>query len=154
MKNLETKAAISELARTNCRIMGLELWGVDYFPGPGGKKSIVRIYIDSDQGVGIAQCAELSRNLSVVFDVEDIVPGSYTLEVSSPGLDRKFFSPSQMMRFTGQKIRISLKEALQGRKKFSGSLERVEDSKIVVRSDSDEEWNFDWDKIDKANLAG
>lgn len=154
MNNLEVKASIAELARTNCRIMGLELWGVDYFPGPGGKKSIVRIFIDSDQGVSIDQCAELSRHLGVVLDVEDIIPGSYTLEVSSPGLDRKFFSPSQMNQYTGHKIKISLREALQGRKNFSGTLEKVEQNTIIVSSDSGNEWSFDWDTIEKANLAG
>ena len=154
MMNQETKAKISELARTNCRIMGLEMWGVEYFHGPGGKKSIVRIYIDSDQGVTIDQCAELSRNLSIVLDVEDIIPGTYTLEVSSPGLNRKFFSPSQLKGFTGQRVRISLKESRYGRKNFSGAIHGVDGENIVVRSDSDEEWSFDWDEIDKANLAG
>ena len=154
MMNQETKAKIAELARTNCQIMGLELWGVEYFHGPGGKKSIVRVFIDSDQGVSIDQCAELSRNLSVVLDVEDIIPGTYTLEVSSPGLNRKFFNPLQMEGFTGQKVRISLKEALQGRKNFTGTLRGVDGKNIIVRSDSNEEWSFDWDEIDKANLAG
>ncbi len=154
MKSQETKEKISELARTNCRIMGLELWGIEYFHGPGGKKSIVRIYIDSDQGVSVDQCAELSRNLSIVFDVEDIVPGTYTLEVSSPGLSRVFFSPSQMMGFTGQKVRISLKHPLQGRKNFSGSLKKIDGQRIHVESDSCEKWSFDWDDIDKAKLAG
>jgi ribosome maturation factor RimP len=154
MNNQDIKASVAELARTNCRIMGLELWGMDYFPGPGGKKSIVRIFIDSDQGVSIDQCAELSRNLSVVLDVEDVIPGSYTLEVSSPGIDRKFFSPSQMDKFTGHKVKICLREALQGRKKFSGTLEKVEQNIVVVSSDSGKEWNFDWDTIEKANLAG
>lgn len=154
MNNQETKAKISELARANCRIMGLDLWGVEYFPIPGGKKSIVRIYIDSDQGASVDQCAELSKNLSIVLDVEDIVPGSYNLEISSPGLDRIFFSPSQMTRFISQKVRISLKQARQGRKNYAGILHNVEGEKIIVESDSNDKWSFDWEEIDKARLLG
>ncbi|MFP4084741.1 MAG: ribosome maturation factor RimP [Desulfonatronovibrio sp.] len=154
MKNQDARARIVELARTNCRIMGVELWGVEYFPGPGGKKGIVRIYIDSDQGVSIDQCAELSRNISIVLDVEDIVPGAYTLEVSSPGLDRIFFSPSQMEHFIGQKVKISLKQPRGKRKNFSGFLNSVDGQKIYIESDSHEKWEFDWEEIDKAKLDG
>ncbi len=154
MKNQDIKTKISELATINCRIMGVDLWGVEFFPGPGGKKSIVRIFIDSDQGVSIDQCAELSKNLSVVLDVEDIVPGSYTLEVSSPGVNRIFFSPSQASDFINQKIKISLKHPKQGRRNFSGTLRSVAGEMIIVESDSHEEWKFDWEEIDKARLVG
>ncbi|MFO7727458.1 MAG: ribosome maturation factor RimP [Desulfonatronovibrio sp.] len=154
MKSQEARARIIELARTNCRIMGVELWGVEYFPGPGGKKGIVRIYIDADQGVSIDQCAELSRNISVVLDVEDIVPGAYALEVSSPGLDRIFFSPSQMKNFISQKIKLSLNQPRGKRKNFSGILQSVDGQKIHVESDSHEKWEFDWEEIEKAKLDG
>ena len=153
MSAQETRTRLSELAKTSCRIQGVELWGLEYFPGPGGKKGIVRIYIDSEDGVSIEQCAELSRNLSVVLDVEDIIPGAYALEVSSPGLNRLFFSPAQMEGFAGHKVKVSLRQARQGRKNFSGILHKVEGSKIFVNSDSQDHWSFDWEDIDKARLV-
>ncbi len=153
MSNQDTKSRISEIAQTNCQIMGLDLWGIEYFPGPGGKKGIVRIYIDSEQGVNIDQCADLSRQLSVVFDVEDVIPGSYSLEVSSPGLDRLFFRPDQLSKYKNQKLKISLKKPLDGRKKFTGTLSKVQQETITINHDS-QQLEFDWDQIDKARLVG
>ncbi|MFN2266699.1 MAG: ribosome maturation factor RimP [Desulfonatronovibrio sp.] len=153
MSKQDTKNTVSEIVQTNCQIMGLELWGIEYFPGPGGKKGIVRIYIDSEQGVNIDQCAELSRQLSVVFDVEDIIPGSYSLEVSSPGLDRLFFRLDQLVKYIGQKLKISLKKPLDGRKKFTGILSSVQQETVVIEHDS-QQLEFDWNQIDKARLVG
>ncbi|WP_035244161.1 ribosome maturation factor RimP [Desulfonatronovibrio hydrogenovorans] len=150
----ETKEKIIQLAETNSRILGLELWGVEYFPGPGGKKGIVRIFVDSDQGVSIDECAELSRQISVVLDVEDIVPGSYTLEVSSPGIDRIFFHPFQMEKFIGQKLKVTLNQPRQGRKNYSGSLIKVEKNRLVIQSESGDSWDFDWDDAEKIRLTG
>lgn len=153
MSKQDSKTKISEIAQTNCQIMGIDLWGVEYFPGPGGKKGIVRIYIDSEQGVNIDQCAELSRQLSVVFDVEDIIPGSYALEVSSPGIDRLFFRLDQLSGYIGQKLKISLKTPHDGRKKFTGILSKIQGETLIVEHDS-QQMGFDWNQIDKARLVG
>ncbi len=149
----QTEARLWDLALTSCRIMGIELWGMEFFPGPGGKKGILRIYIDSQHGVSVEQCAELSRNLSVVLDVEDIVPGSYTLEVSSPGLDRIFFNPAQMKKFVGNKVKLTLKQPRGGRKNFTADLLKIEGERVVLDSKTPEKWSFEWSEIDKAKLV-
>ncbi len=150
----QARQRISLLAATACRAMGLELWGMDYAPGPGGKKGILRIYIDSSQGVSVDQCAEISRQLSVALDVENIVPGSYTLEVSSPGLDRVFFTPDQLKAFTDHEIKITLKEPRDGRKNYSGILKEIsDDDQLVVQGPQEAGWTFSWGEIKKARLC-
>ncbi len=154
MEYQEIKARIQELVRTNCKIMGVTPWGLEFAPGAGKKRGVLRIYIDAPGGVSVEQCAELSRQLSVVLDVEDIIPGAYNLEVSSPGLYRSFFEPQQMQDYTGEKVKIALKQAKQGRKNFTGTLHEVRDQVISIRSqDSEDIWSFDWDEINKAKLS-
>ena len=127
-------AAITDLAAPLAASLGLELWGVELaFSGRG----LVRVFVESENGVSVDQCAELSRLLGLSLDVEDLVPGAYVLEVSSPGLERTFFTEAQLARAVGQRVEITLHEpqpAWPGRRKFRGLLQGAP----VVASQSEE----------------
>ncbi len=103
--------------------LGVEVWGVEYSGSDRGP--VLRIFLDGPEGVSVDTCAAFSRDVSVLLDVEDLVPGKYILEVSSPGLERRFFSTKQMHNYTGKEIRVHLIQAKDGIKNFTGTLRRV-----------------------------
>ncbi len=110
---------------------GLEMVEVD-FRG-GGKARMLRIVIDKPGGVTHEDCASLSREVGTILDVEDAVPGGpYTLEVSSPGLDRKLTKPGDYARFTGSRVRLVTREAIEGQRNFDGRLESFADGRLVL----------------------
>ena len=115
------------------RSLGFDCVHVEY--QAAGKHSALRVFIDGENGVTVDDCAVVSRQLGVVLDVEDIVPGAYHLEVSSPGLDRVLGSQADFEAQVGEEVRIQSKEAIDGRRRWAGKLERVEDGKIVVSVD-------------------
>ncbi len=128
---------IARLARAMAEASGLTLWGVDVRGSE--RKSIVRVFLDTpDEGeVTIDQCAEVSRALSVALDAEDVVPGQYVLEVSSPGLERRFFEPSQLIPYSGRELNLTAKTPpdetrFPGRKRFQGKLRAVEDDRLTI----------------------
>ncbi len=141
-----------EIVTPLCQARDLEVWGIELLFGAGGRHKIVRIYLDSAQGVGIDECTEVSRHLSQVLDVEDIVPGTYTLEVSSPGLERLFFSPEQMGRYLGQTVHIRLDRPLNGRKNFKGRLTAVNPPMFSV-AEENSSFELHWDNVGKAHLV-
>ena len=101
----------------------------------GGKARMLRVTIDKPEGVTHEDCANVSRDLSTVLDVEDAVPGgSYTLEVSSPGLDRKLLKPSDYTRFIGSRIKLTTREPVNGNRHFEGRLERVSEGKLTLET--------------------
>ena len=118
-------AVLTDLTAPLAASLGLELWGIEL---AFGGRSLVRVFVESENGVTIEQCAELSRLLSLSLDVEDIIPGAYVLEVSSPGLERAFFTESQLARAVGQRVEITLHQPLPawpGRRKFRGALQKA-----------------------------
>lgn len=129
--------------------MGFQLWGMEY--RPQGRHTLLRIYIDSDKGVTIDSCAQISRQISGIFDVEDPVSGEYTLEVSSPGIDRPLFKLEQYAGYIGEWIEVKLRTAFDGRRKFSGTLKGLEAEDIVVQVD-DHEFVLPFNSIDKAQI--
>jgi ribosome maturation factor RimP len=110
--------------------LGLELWELEYGPRSGG--GLLRLYIDSPDGVTVDDCAKVSHAVSEVLDVADPISGEYTLEVSSPGLDRVLRTYEHFARFPGEPVRVEMKMAIGGRKRFSGQLRKVEQSQITV----------------------
>jgi ribosome maturation factor RimP len=100
-----------------------------------GRDSLVRIFIDKPQGVGLEDCETVSRQVSVVLDVEDPVPGHYVLEVSSPGLDRKLTKPAHYRRYVGDDIRVQLRFPIEGRRKFRGRLTAASEEAIQIEVD-------------------
>ena len=115
--------------------LGYELVGIEYLPT--GKNSVLRIYIDSEQGILVDDCEIVSRQVSAVLDVEDPIRGAYTLEVSSPGLDRPLFTPEQYAAHVGQTVRVQLGRALDGRRKFKGELLEVTEQGLVLTDGSE-----------------
>jgi ribosome maturation factor RimP len=114
--------------------LGLECLGVEYSPYSGA--SLLRIYIDApDRAVDIDDCERVSREVAAVLDVEDPIKGRYTLEVSSPGLDRPLFTPAQFARFAGQSAKLSLNVPLDGRRRFQGPIKAVDGERITIEQD-------------------
>lgn len=116
-----------------------------------GRHSLLRIYIDTVDGVTVDDCARVSRQVSGVLDVEDPLPGQYVLEVSSPGLDRLLFRPKQFEQFIGENVQLKLETMLDGRRRLSGELLRLEDG-VVVLSVEGQEMRVPFMDIEQARL--
>ena len=147
---------IAELLSPTVASLGLELLGAEYLPAPGG--ATLRLYIDvpadAEEGrlVGIEDCEAVSREVSAQLDVADPISGHYTLEVSSPGVDRPLFTPGQFARFAGETAKVALKLPQDGRRRLQGAIARVEDGRIVFVVDG-AEVPVAFDNIDKAKLV-
>jgi ribosome maturation factor RimP len=114
--------------------LGLELVGIEFSPGHGG--SLLRVYVDApERPVTIDDCERASREISALLDVNDPVAGRYTLEVSSPGLDRPLFTPAHFARFVGEAVKINVNLPLDGRKRFHGKIKEIEGDRIVIDQD-------------------
>ena len=129
--------------------LGFELWGLEYLVH--GRRGHLKVYIDSPDGVDVDDCAAVSRQLSAMFDVEDPIQVQYTLEVSSPGMDRRLFTREQFRAYAGEQVKVALKTPYQGRRRFTGLLCGFEDDDVVVRS-GDEEFLFPFEEIERANV--
>lgn len=110
--------------------VGFELWGLEFFQQ--GRHSVVRLYIDGPDGVGVDDCAVVSHQVSGVLDVEDPIAGEFTLEVSSPGWDRPLFTLPQFARFTGSEVSVRLASPLNGRRRYKGVVQRVTDAEVEL----------------------
>jgi len=141
---------LSDIIRPEVEGLGYRLWGI--ISPPSGKKRVVRIYIDGPDGVNIDQCAKVSRQVSLMLEVEDIIPGAYTLEVSSPGLERRFFTSNQLADYIGKQINVKLFEAIDGRRNFKGELKGVNDD-IITLSVENENIDLGWHSIKEARLV-
>ncbi len=117
----------------------------------GGRDGVVRVFIDKPEGVDLTDCEIVSKQLSAVLDVEDPLPGHYTLEVSSPGLDRKLTKPAHFQRFLGETVRVKLRFPLDGRRNFRGTLRAADEEKIDVEVDG-ETYRLDIAAIESARL--
>lgn len=124
---------ISDLLAPTVIALGYELWGIEYISQ--GKDSVLRIFIDSDQGITVDDCAKVSHQISGILDVEDPIQGEYTLELSSPGLDRPLFYLPQYESYIGHKVHIRLAVAENNRRKFAGILTGIKNDIIAVEVD-------------------
>lgn len=131
--------------------LGYELWGIEYLPQ--GKHSLLRIYIDAEPGITLDDCEVVSRQLSAVFDVEEPIRGHYSLEVSSPGLDRPLFTAAQYQRYLGQAVQCRMRRPHEGRRNFKGTLQAVDADTIVVALDDGEAVTLALADIDKGHLV-
>jgi len=129
--------------------MGFELWGLEHIPR--GRRSLLRLYIDAESGVTVNDCAEVSRQVSGVLDVEDPIGGEYTLEVSSPGVDRLLFRPDQYPAYIGERIELRMRTPFEGRRRFNGALKGLEGEDVVVRIE-DEEFSLPFSGIKRAQV--
>ncbi len=116
--------------------MGFILWGVEFLRS--GKFSTLRIYIDHEDGINVDHCADVSRQVSAVMDVEDPITGNYNLEVSSPGMDRPLFSIEQYAAYLNEWVEIKLRHAFDGRRNFKGVIVGIDEEDVVVLVDGEE----------------
>ena len=130
--------------------LGYECWGVEFLSQ--GRHSLLRVYIDHANGVLVEDCEKVSRQISGVLDVEDPIASEYTLEVSSPGMDRPLFTLEQFAKHVGEQVKIKLRSPFEGRRNFQGLLRGVEEQDVVVLVD-DHEFLLPIDLIDKANIT-
>ena len=113
--------------------LGYELVDLEY--APGRAHAVLRIFIDRPEGVGLDDCERASHELSALLDVEDPVPVGYTLEVSSPGLDRVLRKPAHFKRFIGERIWVEMRAAREGRRRYTGRLDALGDEGIELNVD-------------------
>lgn len=128
-----TREELIRLLEPTVERLGYEL--VDLELKLGGRDGLVRLYIDKPDGVDLDDCETVSRQVGALLDVEDPIPGHYTLEVSSPGLDRRLTKLEHFRRFTGEDVRIKLRFPIEGRRNFRGSLKSADDESIEVEVD-------------------
>jgi ribosome maturation factor RimP len=152
------KIAERVAASSGLEVVEVELRG-------GGKARMLRIVIDRPAGVTHEDCANLSREVGTILDVEDVVPGSsYTLEVSSPGLDRKLIRPADYERFTGSRVKLTTRQPLNGNRHFEGKLESFREGRLTLDispvrkksrpgQDAPQKLEIELGNIEKANLV-
>ena len=131
--------------------MGYELVGVEFHAVHAN--ALLRIYIDRETGVTLDDCQRVSHQISGVLDVEDPIAGPYTLEVSSPGLDRPLFEAKHFIRFSGSQARLQLRVMLEGRRKLFGCLRGMDDDVVVLVDGEGREWRVPLEQIEKARLV-
>lgn len=112
--------------------LGFELVDLDLIVGSRG---LLRLFIDSESGVTLADCELVSEQVGAYLDVEDPLPGRYTLEVSSPGLDRRLRTPEHFRRFSGSEAKLELKRSQDGRRRLKGRIEGIDDELVVLNVD-------------------
>lgn len=143
-------AALHALIEPVVAAMGFELWGIDHLSQ--GKNSRLVIYIERESGVSVEDCADISRQVSAVLDVEDPIAGEYRLEVSSPGMARPLYSLDQFTRFQGHHVALKLRTAFDGRRKYQGLLVGVEGDEVLLQL-AGEEYCFPIESIDSAHIV-
>tara|TARA_R110001592_G_scaffold359369_2_gene665914 strand:+ start:21376 stop:21942 length:567 start_codon:yes stop_codon:yes gene_type:complete len=169
------KKLLEDLIRPIVEGLGYEFWGMEHLAQ--GKHSLLRIYIESqlgsqkiessdielseqgevekgsvsESGIALEDCEKVSRQVGAILDVEDPISGDYTLEVSSPGMDRLLYNLSQYERFKGHYVAIKLRMAYEGRRKYTGVISGIEGRDVVIQVDK-EEFLFPIEAIEKANI--
>ncbi|SUB18726.1 Ribosome maturation factor RimP [Pantoea agglomerans] len=140
---------MTELVSAPVEALGYELVGIEFVRS---RTSILRIYIDSEDGINVDDCADVSHQVSAVMDVEDPITVPYNLEVSSPGLDRPLFTAEHYTRFMGEEVSLVLRMAVQNRRKWQGTIKSVDGEMITVHVEGSDEV-FALSNIQKANLV-
>ena len=147
----DVASKIEEVANRVAQSEGLEVVEVEVKGGGGNR--LVRIAIDKPEGVTHGDCELISQQVGTILDVEDIVPGGrYTLEVSSPGIERKLLKPQDYERFRGKKARLTLRDAIEGRRNWEGTLAGFADGAVALETEPGKTRQFPFTQIQKANL--
>jgi ribosome maturation factor RimP len=143
-------ASLRVLLEPAIEAMGFELVDTEF--SGSGRQAVLRIYIDNPKGVTVDDCAQVSRQVSAILDVEDPIPGQYMLEVSSPGLDRPLVKREDFRRFAGELVKIRMSVAVLGRRNFTGHLAGIEGDTVILEMDK-ESFDLPFGNIEKARLV-
>ena len=146
---MKASAQLEELIRPAVMALGYELWACEYLPQ--GEHSVLRVYIDIEKGITVDDCGLVSKQVNALLDVEDPIQGHYTLEVSSPGLNRPLFTVEHYKRYIGSKVKIKTRQAIDSLRTFRGELSRVDNDSVSVLVDK-QEFVLPMADITKANL--
>jgi ribosome maturation factor RimP len=146
---------VTEIVLPILESLGMELVDVEF--DKVGRDGVLRLFIDKEGGINLDDCAGVSRELSAVLDVEDVIPGHYSLEVSSPGLERPLKKPADYERFVGGLVRVRTFEPLPDdagnkRKTFVGRLEGLVDGNVAIKLIEGQSASIPLEKVAKANL--
>lgn len=145
----QVRQQVEQLAEALVVSEGMELVDLEY--RREGRRWMLRLFIDKDGGVTLDDCASISRELGDLLDVKDVIPQSYVLEVSSPGLNRRLRKKEHFSRFAGQQVRLRLVAPIEGRKNIVGELEGIEDEAVIVAT-PEGRYSIAMKEIAKANL--
>ncbi|MCE0493328.1 ribosome maturation factor RimP [Vibrio salinus] len=140
---------LTEMLEAPVMALGYELVGLEFVRA--GAHSTLRIYIDHENGINVDDCADVSRQVSAVLDVEDPISVAYNLEVSSPGLERPLFKAAHYEQFVGHEVSIVLKMAMNNRRKWKGVIDSIDGETVTILVDGENE-HFALSNIAKANL--
>ena len=141
---------MEELLTPVVQSLDCEIWGIELLRQ--GKHSKLRVYIDREEGVNVDHCAAISRHVSDLLDVEEFSQNPYTLEVSSPGMDRILFKTEQYEQSVGEQVEVRLRFPFEGRKKFVGVLAGIEDDSALVQID-DEEFVLPLENVQRTRIV-
>jgi ribosome maturation factor RimP len=142
---------IQDCAEQLAASMGMEIVLVE-IKGGGGNRPIVRTYIDKSGGVTLSDCEQFSKRFSVLLDVEDWIPFHYTLEVSSPGLNRPLVKEADYQRFAGKNARVRTRSPIDGQKNFKGKIVGAGGGRVELETVPGKKLIIAVGEIDKANL--
>jgi ribosome maturation factor RimP len=129
--------------------MGFVFWGLEYMPQKNN--AILRVYIDHADGISVDNCADCSREISGILEVEDPIAGAYILEVSSPGMDRVLFNSEQFELYLGENAQVKLAQPVDGARNIKGTIKAVEENEVIIANDVTE-YKFDMGNVMKARL--
>jgi ribosome maturation factor RimP len=154
-KHMADRAAVTEkiheIAERVGSNEGIEIVDVQLLGGGGSR--LLRIFIDRPEGVSHADCEFISQQVGTILDVEDVVPGSgYTLEVSSPGVERKLTRPRDFERFVGQKVKIALRQPVENQRTWVGALKSFAEGIITLEPSPGRSVQFPLEQVERANL--
>jgi ribosome maturation factor RimP len=141
---------LTDLLRPAVEETGKTLLGIEYLSA--GNNSILRLFVDHENGINVDDCAEVSRQVGALLDVEDTISSEYSLEVSSPGVDRPLFELAHFQAVIGETVNVKLSMPLNGRRKFKGPLVAIENDTLIVTVDSID-YELAISNVDKANLV-
>jgi ribosome maturation factor RimP len=155
MAQTDVVAQVTEIAQPLLTSLGLEMVEIEY--KREGRQLVLRLYIDKEGGISLDDCADVSRELSQILDVEDVIPGNYNLEVSSPGLNRPLKSDADYEKFQGRLVKVRTFELIPDdegnkRKTFLGKLVGLENGMVKLVLNEGQGASIPLAKVAKANL--
>jgi len=151
MARQDVTEKVQEIAERVAASEGLEIVEVQLLGG--GSARLLRIFIDKPGGVTHADCETVSQNVGTILDVEDVIPGAhYTLEVSSPGVERKLTKPRDFERFVGQKVKVALRQPVENQRSWTGTLTGFAEGVLTLEPSPGRNIQFPLDQVEKANL--